>query len=163
MFSLSLFKIINILFDRPYYKIKLRSCGDKFRIGPCSQINRPGRISIGHNFFTGPFFYMSTSSRSDITIGSKVMVGPSVKILGGNHNIENIGVPMMDLHDNNLDKGITIEDDVWIGAGAIILDGSYISHGTVIAAGAVLNKKTEPFSIYGGVPARFIKYRTERV
>ena len=54
-------------------------------------------------------------------------------------------------------KKIIIEDDVWIGANSIILKGVILKQGTVIAAGSVVTKSTEPFSLYGGNPAKFIK------
>ena len=53
----------------------------------------------------------------------------------------------------------TIGNDVWIGAGALILSGVRIGDGAVIAAGAVVNKDVEPFDIVGGVPARLIRKR----
>ena len=52
-----------------------------------------------------------------------------------------------------------IEDDVFIGAKAIILPGLKIKNGSVIGAGSVLTKDTEPYGIYGGNPAKFIKRR----
>lgn len=54
-----------------------------------------------------------------------------------------------------------IGNDVWIGAHAVILRGVTIGDGAVIAAGAVVTKDVEPYSIVGGVPARHIKYRLE--
>ena len=56
-------------------------------------------------------------------------------------------------------KGINIEDNVWIGANVTILDGVTIKSGCVIGAGAVVTKSTEPNGIYAGVPARKIKER----
>ena len=57
------------------------------------------------------------------------------------------------------DKDIIIEDDVWIGTGAIILKGVTVGEGAIIAAGAVVTKDVPPYSIYGGNPASFIKFR----
>ena len=49
--------------------------------------------------------------------------------------------------------------DVWIGANAIILKNVEIGEGAVIAAGALVNKDIEPYSISGGIPAKILKYR----
>jgi acetyltransferase-like isoleucine patch superfamily enzyme len=56
-------------------------------------------------------------------------------------------------------KPVTVENDVWIGANAIIMDGLKISNGAVVAAGAVVTKDVPPYAIVGGVPAKVIKYR----
>ena len=55
--------------------------------------------------------------------------------------------------------GITIEDDVWIGAGVKVLDGVIIRKGCVIGANSVVTHSTEEYGIYVGVPARKIKKR----
>ncbi|WP_404423349.1 CatB-related O-acetyltransferase [Thalassospira australica] len=56
-------------------------------------------------------------------------------------------------------KNVIIEDDVWIGHNAIILPGVKVSIGTIIAAGSVVTKDTEPYSIVAGIPSRFLRYR----
>lgn len=59
-----------------------------------------------------------------------------------------------------ISKGdIIVDDDVWIGYGAIILSGVHISQGAIIAAGAVVTKDVPPYAIVGGVPANILKYR----
>lgn len=55
--------------------------------------------------------------------------------------------------------GIVLEDDVWIGYRSIILDGVHIGRGGVVAAGAVVTKDVEPYTVVGGVPAKPIKKR----
>lgn len=57
---------------------------------------------------------------------------------------------------------VNIGHDVWIGARAIIMDGINVGNGAVIAAGAVVTKDVPDYAIVGGVPARIIKYRSER-
>ena len=57
------------------------------------------------------------------------------------------------------DAPVIIEDDVWTGANITILKGVTIGRGSVIAAGAVVNKSCPPYSIIGGVPAKVLKYR----
>lgn len=59
-----------------------------------------------------------------------------------------------------LGKGnILVDDDAWIGYGAVVMSGVHIGQGAVIAAGAVVTKDVPPYSIVGGVPAKVIKYR----
>ena len=55
-----------------------------------------------------------------------------------------------------------IGNDVWVGYGAIIMSGVHIADGTIIAAGALVIHDTQPYSIYGGVPAKYIKKRFEK-
>ncbi len=57
------------------------------------------------------------------------------------------------------DQDVIIDDDVWVGSGAIILKGVRVGRGSIIAAGAVVNKDVPPYSIVGGVPARKIGTR----
>ena len=59
-------------------------------------------------------------------------------------------------------RPIVIGNDVWIGAGVIILPGVHIGDGAILAAGAVVTKDVEPYAIVGGVPAKVIKYRFEK-
>jgi acetyltransferase-like isoleucine patch superfamily enzyme len=117
-------------------------------------------ISIGHHVYIGPGAYFS-SAHSVIKIGSKVMFGPNVSLLGGDHNVSVVGAYMIDVEEKTVltDAPIIIEDDVWVGANVIILKGVTIGTGSIIAAGAIVNKNIEPNSIVGGVPAKFFKHR----
>jgi acetyltransferase-like isoleucine patch superfamily enzyme len=56
-------------------------------------------------------------------------------------------------------KSVTVGNDVWIGARALILDGVTIGDGAIIAAGAVVTTDVPPYAIVGGVPAKIIRYR----
>lgn len=60
-------------------------------------------------------------------------------------------------------NSITIGNDVWIGARAIILDGVNVGNGAVIAAGAVVTKDIPPYAIVAGIPAKIIRYRTNEI
>jgi acetyltransferase-like isoleucine patch superfamily enzyme len=67
-------------------------------------------------------------------------------------------VPIMD--QGRTAKGLTVGDNVWIGAGAKILDGVTVGEGVIVAAGAVVNRSFADKSIVGGVPAKLIGERT---
>ena len=116
-------------------------------------------ISLGDDVFIGKG--AKFSSLTSIRIGKKVMFGPNVTIMGGDHNISKIGRFMFDvkekLPDNDLD--IIIEDDVWIASNVTILKGVVIGNGSVIGASSLVTKSIPPYSIAFGVPAKVIKSR----
>lgn len=106
---------------------------------------------------------MFLSSDSYIKIGDKVLFGPNVSIVGGNHATHIIGKFMADyeLCDKRPsdDRPVVIEEDVWVGTGAYILNGVTVRRGAIVAAGAVVTKDVPPYAVVGGVPAKIIKYR----
>jgi acetyltransferase-like isoleucine patch superfamily enzyme len=57
------------------------------------------------------------------------------------------------------DQDVVVEDDVWVGCGAVILKGVRLGRGSVVAAGAVVNRDVLPYTIVGGVPAKIIGVR----
>lgn len=121
-------------------------------------------INIGDNFYIGKF----SQIECDAEIGHNVMFANSVALVGRyDHNFKQIGVPIrLASQIRNIDydwKGLTdkiiIEDDVWIGYGSIILSGVKVGTGSIIAAGSLVTKNIEPYSIYAGVPAKKIGNR----
>ncbi|MDD5168762.1 MAG: acyltransferase [Syntrophales bacterium] len=117
-------------------------------------------ISVGDDVFIGSGANLS-APESSITIGNKVMFGPNVTIMGGDHNTGEIGRFMYDVEEKNLDNDlpVVIDDDVWIGTGAILLKGVHVGRGSIIAAGALVIRDVPPYSIVGGVPAKRLKVR----
>lgn len=99
-------------------------------------------------------------------IGNYCSIARNVSfLLAGEHPLNNVSTfPFDTIYGSgvptSISKGpIRIDDDVWIGHGAIILSGVHIGQGAVIAAGAVVNKDVAPYAIVGGVPAKIIRYR----
>jgi acetyltransferase-like isoleucine patch superfamily enzyme len=104
-----------------------------------------------------------------LKIGNYVSISDNVYfLLGGEHPYKTFSTyPFKKMCLNNEDEAITkgniiIEDDVWIGFDCLFLSGVKVGQGAVIAAGSVVTKDVEPYSIVGGVPARFIKYRFDK-
>lgn len=117
-------------------------------------------ISVGDDVFIGPGATL-TATKSSIEMGSKIMLGPNVTILGGDHNTTEIGRYMFDVNEKRLenDLSVIIEDDVWIGAGSTILKGVIVGRGSIVAAGSLVRADVPEYSIVAGVPARVIKQR----
>lgn len=120
-------------------------------------------INVGNDVYIGPFACFICGI-AGITIADKVIMGPHVTIITGEHPIDLRGRYIADIREKQAgeDMPVKIEPDVWIGAGAIVLKGVTIGRGAIVAAGAVVNKDILPYSIAGGVPAKHIRYRGSR-
>lgn len=92
-----------------------------------------------------------------VTLGDYVRIAPGVKIIGTNHGHADPDTPIY--KQPHTSKGIVIEDDVWIGANAVIVDGVTVGSHSIVAGGAVVTKDVAPYSIVGGSPAKLIKDR----
>lgn len=93
-------------------------------------------------------------------IGNYVMIAPKVMILNYGHITTSFDTPMI-FQGKRVYKQTIIEDDVWIGARCIIMPGVRIGKGAIVAAGAIVTKDVEPYTVVGGNPAKLIKYRKE--
>lgn len=138
------------------------SCGHSVIFYPLSSDLFYKNMYLGNNIFISAKASF-IASESKIIIGDDVMFGPNVMIIGGNHSSHIVGKLMIDYTlDDKLksdDEDVIIENDVWVGAGAIILKGVHIGRGAIVAAGAVVVRNVPPYAVAGGVPAKVIKYR----
>lgn len=125
----------------------------KALIEPYCRISGDPRILFGDNFYMNAGCHIL----GNIRFGRDVMVGPKVVIWGRDHGME-LTLPMKEQNHNKGD--INIGDDVWIGAGVIILKGVEVGNGAVIGAGSVVTKDIPEFAICVGNPAKVIKFRT---
>lgn len=143
----------------PLLKKMFNECGNQVSIAKGGFFTFEN-ISIGNNVFIGPNAKLICAI-AKINIKNNVMFGPNVTLICGGHRMDVVGEFMKNisvkLPEN--DKDITIEEDVWVGANVTILKGVNIGRGSVVAAGSVVTKDVEPYSIVGGVPAKFIKKR----
>lgn len=116
-------------------------------------------ITIGCRCFIGE--YNVIRGQGGVTIGDLVYTGPMVQILAVNHVFQDPRRPIAE--QGITARGIVIEDDVWIGGGAIVLDGVRIGQGAVVGAGAVVTEDIPPYAIAVGVPARVVGSRLDRL
>lgn len=117
-----------------------------------------GFFSIGENSFIGCNAVIGAGG--GIQIGNHVLIGQSVNLHAESHNFSD---PELRIDQQGVTyRGITIEDDVWIGSKVTILDGVTIGRGSIIGAGAVVTKSINPYSISIGVPAKVIGDRRKR-
>ena len=133
----------------PYRKFSL---GDYSVIESFACINNAvGDVMIGdhtriglHNTIIGP-----------VTIGSHVNLAQGITITALNHNFENSKKRIDEQGVST--SAVVIEDDIWIGANAVVLPGVTIGQHSVVAAGAVVTNDVPPHSLVAGVPAKIIK------
>ncbi|NOX61912.1 MAG: acyltransferase [Chloroflexi bacterium] len=138
--------------------------GDNVSIGRFSVIECTGVLqhlgqgfSMGANSNLGDYNFVGAAG--GVSIGENVLIGQGVRFHSEDHVFARADIPIKAQGVTN--KGIVVEDDVWLGSGAILLDGVRVGRGAVVAAGSVVTKDVPPFAVVGGVPARVLKYRGE--
>lgn len=115
--------------------------------------------SIGYNNYFGNNVKVTAT-----IIGNYCSIAPNVTLGPGEHRFDFVSTKISIMeklgHKYSLiEKPLIVGNDVWIGANAVVLRGHKIGNGAVIAAGAVVTTDVPDFSIFGGVPAKMIKYR----
>jgi acetyltransferase-like isoleucine patch superfamily enzyme len=113
------------------------------------------RIRVGSHFGINTGSYIN--GIGGITMGNHVLIGSNVTISSGQHSIDGTMPPVF--ARPSLPKAITIEDDVWIGAGAVIMPGVTLRRGTVVGANSVVTRDTDEYAVVVGAPARKVRTR----
>ena len=155
-------KVFYKIFRESVIKSSFGSCGKNVHIAEKSDIKGIGNISIGDDVAIGPHALLWTT-RANIIIKEKVIIGPRLSIITGDHKMNAVGKYMADVtdeeKDDENDQDVIIEKDVWIGANVTILKGVTVAEGCVVGAGTVLTKSTHPYGVYVGVPGKRISER----
>lgn len=131
---------------------------NKFSIGAnstiedyCTVNNGVGDVIIGNHSRVG----IGSVLIGPVTIGNQVILAQNIVISGLNHTYTDVNIPIrLQKVTTNL---IVIEDEVWIGANAVLTAGVTIGKHSVVAGGSVVTKNVPPYSIVAGNPAKLIK------
>ena len=118
-------------------------------------INRPENLKIGNNNFFGKNVYLIAHGK--IEIGNKCSIAADCKFITRNHIFKDKNIPINEQPYEY--KSIKIGDDCWFGYNVIVLPGVTLGKGCVAAAGSVITKNFEDYSIIAGAPAKLIRQR----
>lgn len=151
--NLAAYRLINFARGRKLAKI------GKSNVHPTTIIREGKNVTIGDHCLINHnnLIQAGKSDYGTITIGNYVHTGVNVMMMAFNHGFYTTEMPTME--QDYEDAPIVIKDDVWIGAGTIILAGVTIGKGAIIAAGAVVNRDVPDYAVVGGVPAKVLKMR----
>jgi acetyltransferase-like isoleucine patch superfamily enzyme len=165
--SFDIFKSLKKQIQTLFFKYNWRKLNRHNRTS-VSNMFKEGIVQVGNNSYGEINAFSWRSNNEGLNIGHYVSISSGVKfILGGNHHTSGFTTfpfkSIASAYEPNIDassKGkIIIGDDTWIGTDSIILSGVTVGRGCVIAAGSVVTKSFPNYSVIGGNPARFIKFR----
>ena len=124
--------------------------GKRCAIAASAKIWQPWNLELGDYVAVGPRAEIYNVAK--ITMGSNITISQDSYLCTASHDISKLKKPL-------IFKPIVIGDSAWVAARAMVLPGVTIGEGTVVAAGAVVTKDVEDWTVVGGNPARFIKKR----
>ena len=128
---------------------RMRHCGKRVTISRGFYVESPGTVSIADDVSFGP--NVSIMGIGGCTIGMNAMIATHSLILTTTHDRRAAIV-----RDTGIHKPVVIEENAWIGAGAILLPGAVVRARAVVGAGAVVANEVLPDQVVGGVPAQVL-------
>ena len=115
------------------------------------------KVKIGSNCSFNSNVMINARGKGSIIIGDNVLIAPNVVLRSSDHSFDDLEKTIN--KQGMKDGTIVIKNNVWIGSNSVILKNITIGEGSVIAAGAVVTRDIEPYTVVGGVPAKIIKKR----
>lgn len=154
LFALPRYRLLNAL-KAMFLRLVGAQVGERVVFYPGVWI-APGRnLDLGDDVDLATGVLITTSG--GVRIGARTLIGYRAQIISANHIVpEGLGRIFDSGHER---KPVVIGADAWIGAAVIVLPGVTIGDGAVVAAGSVVTKDVEPFTIVAGVPAKLIRSR----
>lgn len=160
------------IFFTIYYLLKYRAM-----VSPRAEVDLSGNLRFGRMCVVGSFTKIKAiggplsignrggiatncfiaSEHKGIEIGENFICGPNVNIVGSNYDLSQKGVHLEDLEVRS--RGIRIGNNVWIGAGSSILDGTVLGDNTIVVANSLVNRRYQGDVILQGNPAKIIMQR----
>lgn len=143
-------------------KAKFKNVGKNVIFHPINSSFTYKNISLGNYVFIGENARF-WCTESEIIIGHNVIFGPNVSIIAGNHSWHIVGKWINDYKVSDKrpedDLPVILENDIWVGANVLILNGVHIGRGAIIGGASVVTNDVPPYAIVGGVKAKVIKWR----
>jgi acetyltransferase-like isoleucine patch superfamily enzyme len=149
----------NCLLDAKGIKNKGIRIGNGVFLGRNSILScKEGDIVVEDNVNIG--FNCEVVSLSKVSLGKNTMLAAYAYVIGGGHKHDRHDIPILD--QDRISNGISIGEDVWLGAGSRIMDGTKIGNHSIIGANAVVTKDIPEFSIAVGIPAKVTRDRRKK-
>ena len=147
-----IYKYLKMYFVRKKFNLKYHNIHKTFYVA--------SGVVLASDLKAGAYSYVGTNSElyPNVEIGDYTMIAGNVKIIGGDHTFQTPGLPIIFCDRGIINKTI-IGKDVWVGTNSTIMTGVIIGNGAIVAAGSVVTKNVESYSIVAGIPAKKIKMR----
>lgn len=145
---------VDSLVDDHWKPLSVINLGEGATIHPSVSFRHGQNVYLGANTRVQTGCVLWASPNSEIRIGDHTGLGPGTKIFSSNHEFHRGAGPYY--RQQWVELGVSIGENVWVGAGCIILPGVSIGRDSVIAAGAVVTKTVPEGSVVGGIPARLL-------
>ncbi|MEO6981442.1 MAG: acyltransferase [Mucilaginibacter sp.] len=156
IFALPRHNLFNV-FKANFLRLLGSKIGRRITFYPGIKISPGNHLKLGDQVDLAWGVLITTAG--GVEIGDRTLVGYNTMIFSANHVVPP-GIEKI-FYAGHAKKKVSIANDVWIGAGCIILPGVTVGEGAIIGAGSVVTKDVKPYTLVGGVPARLIKNRNE--